>query len=336
MPTTSSAAYSSPISISATTTFRAIAASLGIPNSAVALATYSIVLPQAPQPLFLPPPSTFSSAQSVKLSNSLNLQMYYTTDGSIPTTNSTLYSGPIIVSMNTTISAITSAYGYVTSPMTSGTYYIQGPNPTISPASGMYYATVNVTISDVVNRAIIYYTTNGSIPTTASTACANPCRLAISATTTLKAIAAGGGYASSNVAVATFTIAANNPTFSPGIGNLLERPERHHIRHDGWREDLLHHERIDTNDLVNIMLKPVHHHSRDHGNGQGHRRRKRNLAKRRGLRNLHDHWTVTQPSLDFEFCHSEIAKPPRNLLTAGSFDPACNEQIPHRATLSSE
>ena len=35
---------------------------------------------------------------------------------------------------------------------------------------------------------------------------------------TLKAIASGGGYASSYVGVATYTIAANNPTFSPGAG----------------------------------------------------------------------------------------------------------------------
>jgi len=218
MPTTSSPVYSLPISISSTTTFRAMGVSVGLPNSAVAQATYSIVLPQAPQPLFSPPPSTYASAQSVKLSNSLNLPMYYTTDGSIPTTSSTLYSGPITVSMNTTIKAITTAYGYVTSPVSSGTYYIQAPNPTISPAPGTYYATVNVTIADPITGATIYYTTNGSIPTTSSTSCANPCQLAISTTTTVKAIASGGGYVSSNVAVANYIIAANNPTFSPGSG----------------------------------------------------------------------------------------------------------------------
>jgi hypothetical protein len=218
MPTTGSPVYSSPISISSTTTFRAMAVSPGLPNSLVSLATYSIVLPRAPQPLFSPPPSTFSSPQSVKLSNSLNLPMYYTTDGSIPTTNSMLYSGPITVPMNTTIKAITAAYGYVTSPVSSGTYYIQAPNPTISPAPGTYYSTVNATIADVVSGATIYYTTNGSSPSTSSTSCANPCQLTISSTTTLKAIAAGGGYSPSYVAVATYIIAANNPTFSPGSG----------------------------------------------------------------------------------------------------------------------
>jgi hypothetical protein len=120
--------------------------------------------------------------------------------------------------MNTTIQAITAAYGYVTSPVSSGTYYIQAPNPTISPAPGTYYSTVNATIADAISGATIYYTTNGSTPTTSSTSCANPCQLAISTTTTLKAIAAGGGYASSYVAVATYIIAANNPTFSPGSG----------------------------------------------------------------------------------------------------------------------
>ena len=217
-PTMSSPTYSAPIQIAATTTIRAMAASQGIPNSAVASATYSIVLPQAPLPMFSPTPSTFSSPQSVKLSNSLSLPMYYTTDGSIPTTSSTPYSGPISVSMNTTIRAITAAYGYITSPVASGTYLIQAPSPTMSPSSGTYYTAQTVTISDTVGGATIYYTTNGSIPTTSSTSCANPCQLTVSTTTTLKAIASGGGYVSSSVAVATYNIAANTPTFSPGSG----------------------------------------------------------------------------------------------------------------------
>lgn len=218
LPTTGSAVYSTPVQISTTTTIKAIAASAGLPNSNVASATYSIVLPQAPQPMFSPTPSTFSSPQSVKLSNILNLPMYYTTDGSIPTTNSTLYSGPIFVSLNTTINAITAAFGYVTSPVSSGTYYIQAPNPTISPTSGTYYTAQTLTMSDTAGGATIYYTTNGTTPTTSSTSCSNPCAISVPVTTTVKAIASGGGYASSSVAVATYTIAANAPSFSPPAG----------------------------------------------------------------------------------------------------------------------
>ena len=218
LPTMSSQIYWGPIQIAATTTIRTMAASAGIPISAVVSATYSIVLPQAPMPMFSPTPSTFSSPQSVKLSNSLNLPMCYTTDGSIPTTSSTPYSGPIAVSMNTTINAITAAYGHITSPLASGTYLIQAPTPTMSPSSSTYYTAQTVSISDAVGNATIYYTTNGTTPTTASPSCANPCQLNIPITTTVKAIASGGGYVASAVAVATYTIAANAPTFSPPAG----------------------------------------------------------------------------------------------------------------------
>jgi hypothetical protein len=218
LPTKNSPVYTGPFVVTSTTSIYAMATYPYVPNSAPVLATYSIVLPQAPAPTFSPTPSTFTGPQSVKLSNTLNLQMYYTVDGSTPTTSSTPYSSPISVTKNTTINAITAAFGYITSPVSSGTYLIQGPAPTFSPAAGTYYNTQTVTISDTVTGATIYYTTNGTTPTTSSTSCSNPCSVTVATTTTLKAIAAGGGYAASTVAAAAYTIAANNPTFSPSSG----------------------------------------------------------------------------------------------------------------------
>ena len=218
LPTRHSAVFSGPISVSAGTSIYALATYPGYPQSNVALAAYSILLPQAPAPLFSPPPNVYASPQSVKLSNTANLPMYYTTDGSTPTTGSTPYSTPISVTQNTTINAITAAYGYLTSTVSTGTYQIQAPVPTFSPAAGTYYAPQTVKITDTVSAATIYYTTNGTFPSTSSSSCANPCTLTISTTTTVKAIAAGGGYASSNVGVAAYTIAAATPTFSPSSG----------------------------------------------------------------------------------------------------------------------
>ncbi len=129
----------------------------------------------------------------------------------------------IRVSQNTTIKAITAAPGYLTSSVSSGFFQIQAPNPTISPASGTYYSQVNVTVSDTVGGATIYYTADGTTPTTSSNPCSNPCSLVASSTATIKAIASGGGYATSNVAVATYTIAANNPVFSP-VSNTYYSP----------------------------------------------------------------------------------------------------------------
>jgi len=222
MPSTSSPVYQSPIPISATTSFRAMATYPKWPRSNVVLAVYTINLPTAPAPTFWPTPSTYSSVQSITLSNTASLPMYYTTDGSTPTTGSTPYSAPISVTKNTTIKAITAANGYLNSSVSTGNYYIQAPNPTFSPSQGTYYSAVSVTISDAISGATIYYTTNGSAPTTGSTPCSNPCLLTVSATTLLKAIASGGGYASSNVAVATYTLQAQTPTFAPNSGNYAQ------------------------------------------------------------------------------------------------------------------
>ena len=225
LPTNQSAVYSTPLTISSSTSIYAMATYPKLANSGAVLASYSIVLPTAPAPTFSPTPSTFIPPQSVTLSNTANLPMYYTTDGSTPTTSSTLYSGPISVSHNTTINAITAAYGYLTSAVSTGVYLIQGPAPTFSPSYGTYYTAENVTISDTVSGATIYYTTNGSGPTTSSPSCSNPCTIVVPTTTIIKAIASGGGYAASNVAVATYTISANTPTFSPGSGTYYTTPQ---------------------------------------------------------------------------------------------------------------
>jgi len=205
-PTTSSPVYASPIPILASTTLKAMATYPGIKNSTVTTGTYFLNLPLAPVPVFSPLPSTYASAQSVKLSNTANLPMFYTPDGSAPTIKSTPYAAPIAVNQNTTIKAITYASGYQASGVSTGNYFIQAPTPTFTPASGTYYVAVSVTISDTASGETTYYTTNGSIPTASSTSCANPCAVTISTTSTLRAIAAGTGISQSGVAFATYTI----------------------------------------------------------------------------------------------------------------------------------
>ena len=76
-------------------------------------------------PTFSPEGGTFDSAQSVTIScESDDATVYYTTDGSYPTTDSTPYSGAITVSETTTIKAVAVLSGYADSNVSEATYEI--------------------------------------------------------------------------------------------------------------------------------------------------------------------------------------------------------------------
>jgi hypothetical protein len=97
------------------------------------------------------------------------------------------------------------------------TYTIAAPPPaaapTVSPAAGAYSSTQTVTLADSTPGAVIYYTADGSAPTTASAIYSTA--LTVSATTTVKAIAVAGGYSNSAVTSAAYTITAGSPVASP-------------------------------------------------------------------------------------------------------------------------
>jgi hypothetical protein len=92
--------------------------------------------------------------------------------------------------------------------------------PTFSPAAGTYSSAQTVTISDATSGATIYYTTNGTTPTTSSTVYSNP--ISVAASETVEALAAKSGYTNSAVGSAAYTITSSYPvtdTFS-GTGAL--------------------------------------------------------------------------------------------------------------------
>lgn len=75
--------------------------------------------------------------------------------------------------------------------------------PTFSPVGGVFTSTQNVTLSCTTNGASIYYTLDGSTPTSSSAQYTGA--ISVTATTTIKAIAIKGGD-SSPVVTATYTI----------------------------------------------------------------------------------------------------------------------------------
>jgi glucosylceramidase len=170
--------------------------------------------PTAVTPAFNPTPGSYSAAQSVTLTDSTaGASIYYTTNGSTPTASSTLYSGSIAISATTTIEAIAVASGYSNSAVANGTYTITAPaaaTPTFSPAPGTYTAAQSVTLSDATSGAQIYYTTDGSTPTSSSALYSGAINIA--ADTTINAIAVAPGFSRSAPATGAYLIAG--PTVS--------------------------------------------------------------------------------------------------------------------------
>jgi hypothetical protein len=179
--------------------------------------------PQAATPTFLPVAGTYTSAQSVTISDTTpGAAIYYTTNGTTPTTGSAVYSSssPIAVSSSETIEAIAAATGYSNSAVASAAYIINVPvaaTPTLSPAAGTYTSAQSVTISDTTSGATIYYTTNGTTPTTGSTVYSSSSPVAVSSSETIEAVATASGYSTSAVGSAAYVI--NLPGFGAPSGS---------------------------------------------------------------------------------------------------------------------
>ncbi len=85
--------------------------------------------PEAATPTFSPPPGSYTSAQTITLADTTpGASIYYTKNGSPPTTGSTLYSAPFVVSATQTINAMAIGGGYSQSQTAQGTYVIAAPS----------------------------------------------------------------------------------------------------------------------------------------------------------------------------------------------------------------
>ncbi len=217
-PTTSSPVYSGPITVSSTEVIWAMATAPNYFESSYTSVTYEInpLAPQTAIPTFSVTSGTYTTSQTVTISDTTaGASIYYTTDGSTPSVSSTWYTGPIIVSSSETLQAIAVASGSTKSAVASASYVITlsaAATPTFSLASGAYTGSQTVTISDATRDATIYYTTNGTTPTTSSSVYSDA--ITVSASETIEALAVASGYANSSVASATYTINSPVPTFA--------------------------------------------------------------------------------------------------------------------------
>lgn len=224
-PTFASTPYTGPLILSSSETINAIAVAPGYRNSAVASAVYAFE-PTPAAPTFSVAPGTYIVAQSLTISDgAAGAYIYYTTDGTLPLPSSPVYAAPITISSSETINALAVLYGdsvtdgitdttrgATVGPDASATYVInQTATPTFGLSSGTYTAAQTVSINDATSGASIYFTTDGTTPTTNSTLYSAP--IIVSVMETIKAIAVEAGKGNSAVASATYTIQLP-PSFS--------------------------------------------------------------------------------------------------------------------------
>ena len=151
--------------------------------------------------------------------------IYYTIDGTEPTTSSTKYTGAFTLSSNATVKAIAVKTGWNNSSVASAsfTYTVETvATPVIAPNGGeLKYGNNTVTIACATDGATIYYTTNGATPTTSSTKYTGAFTLTSNAT--VKAIAVKTGWNNSTVASASFTYTVETvatPVIAPSGGEI--------------------------------------------------------------------------------------------------------------------
>ena len=172
---------------------------------------------QAPPPVITPGGGAFATPQQVTITSSApNSAIYYTSDGTTPTTAAKPYAGPFTISTGTTIRAVVSAQGYLQNYNSATFSFVtQTPAPIFTPAPGVYTAAQVITISDSMSGAIIHYTTDGTTPTANSPVYSGP--ITVNGAQTLQAIATSN-LTPSNVSGGTYSIQYSGTGINFGSG----------------------------------------------------------------------------------------------------------------------
>ena len=227
--------------------------------SGQAYSTIAIIMPTAPMaaPVFIPPSGEYPAATKVAIlaptETSTNYcisncsgngvyttaTIYYTTNGSTPTTSSSVFSdaetangsgngaGDISVTPPETVEAIivTQIDGTPYTSTVGTAVYTTGAaaaaTPTFSPVAGSYNTSQSVTISSTTPSSTIYYTTDTTLPTypISGTTQLYSGPITVSSSENIEAIAVASGDATSAVGSAGYTFNPAAPTFNPIAGS---------------------------------------------------------------------------------------------------------------------
>ena len=197
-------------------------------NNVIRKVTMAATLPSA-APAISPASGVSTSPVKVTITPAgSGSTIYYTTNGTAPTTSSTKYTAPFTLNASAVVTAFATVSGQVDSPATEA-YFLYAPAPTFSPAAGKITKATPITITDANSTAKISYTLDGSDPTAGgATVKSYSGPVSVSPGTTLKAAAwtsvtpAGSGAIGvwSTTTTGAFTSSAA-PKATPQAGGKL-------------------------------------------------------------------------------------------------------------------
>ncbi|MCD8116102.1 MAG: S-layer homology domain-containing protein [Oscillospiraceae bacterium] len=152
--------------------------------------------------------STGAGSATVTLSHTdSSAVIYYTTDGTAPSTSSKKYTGSFKITGETTVRAIAVVDGCDSSISLNQTItQVSAPEVVTSSSSGIYqsgsyyYVSSGTTVTlECEDGDTIYYTTNGSTPSTSSSKVTSTTSITVTDGMTIKAFAASDGCVSSSI-----------------------------------------------------------------------------------------------------------------------------------------
>lgn len=187
-PNTNSTVYLAPFSMQQNGTVKSFAVCDGYSDSDIA--TFKVDSYKTAYPSIV-----FANLKVYITCETPESQIYYTTDGSNPLTNGTLYSSPISVTSNCVVKAVAKRNGYNDSEVIEYNVDVSSVKcitPVLSVRDNL------LTMTTLSEGATIYYTTNGTAPTLQSERYVSPIMLDRNAT--YKAIAMKSGEIQSDMA----------------------------------------------------------------------------------------------------------------------------------------
>jgi hypothetical protein len=204
-PTEASPLYTGPITMSTTTTMKAIGYRSGWSASTVTSSVYTLNYGTLATPVMSPTPGTYTSEAAVTLTATTGATIRYTTNGTTPTATSTIYAGPIAFSATTTLKAKAFRTDYADSAAASGTYTVVVADPVFDLPAGLYLSGQEVHVTTATSGATIRYTLTGVNPVGTDATIASGGTLIVG-NYTLTAHASKTGTTTSAVTSVTYTV----------------------------------------------------------------------------------------------------------------------------------